>query len=147
MATTFMDIYDRAIFRFMDYDFMRLDIQEREDILDRYLLSTVGDVGVIIPDVLLFDRDTKCFEKDLDNEVVELLALGVDYYWFSAKVQNSELLRNSMSTKDFTYFSPANLMRELRNVRNDLKNEYKSMIAIYSYNHGDFSRLPGGTNE
>ena len=143
MATTFMDIYDRAIFRFMDYDFMRLDIQDREDILDRYLLSAIADVSVILPDVALFNRDDKSFETDLDNEVVELLALGLDYYWFSAKVQNSELLRNSMSTKDFTYFSPANLMRELRNVRNDLKNEYKSMIAIYSYNHGDFGRLQG----
>ena len=143
MATTFMDIYDRAIFRFMDYDFMRLDIQDRENILDRYLLSAVSDVSVILPDVALLDRETKTFEKDFDNEVIELLALGVDYYWFSAKVQNSELLRNSMSTKDFTYFSPANLMRELRNVRNDLKNEYRSMIAIYSYNHGDFERLQG----
>lgn len=143
MATTFMDIYNRAIFRFMDYDFMRLDIQDREDVLDRYLLSAIGDVGVIIPDKMVFDWDNKVFESDLDNETIELLALGVDYYWFSAKVQNSELLRNSMSTKDFTYFSPANLMRELRNVRNDLKNEYKSMVTIYSYNHGDFSQLPG----
>lgn len=145
MATTFMDIYNRAIFRFMDYDFMRLDIQDREDILDRYLLSAIGELGVVIPEVTKFDWESKTFEDDLDNEVVELLSLGVDYYWFSAKMQNSEILRNSLSTKDFTYFSPANLMRELRNVRNDLKNEYKSAIAIYSYNHGDFSQLPGGT--
>mgnify|MGYP006988826798 CR=1 FL=1 len=143
MATTFMDIYDRAIFRFMDYDFMRLDAQDREDVLDRYLLSTIGDISVIIPELMEFNRDTKTFTADLDNETIELLALGVDYYWFSAKVQNSELLRNSMSTKDFTYFSPANLMRELRNVRNDLKNEYKSMVTIYSYNHGDFTQLSG----
>ena len=145
MATTFMDIYERAIFRFMDYDFMRLDVQDREDILDRYLFSAIGELSVVIPAVANFDRDTKSFEDDFDNEVIELLALGVDYYWFSAKLQNSEILRNSLSTKDFTYFSPANLMRELRNVRNDLKAEYKSAIAIYSYNHGDFSQLPGGT--
>ncbi len=146
MATTFMDIYKRAIFRFQDYDFMRLDIQDREDILDRYLLSAIGELSVVVPEVAEFDWDTKAFESDFDNEVIELLALGLDYYWFSAKMQNSEILRNSLSTKDFTYFSPANLMRELRNVRNDLKNEYKSAIAIYSYNHGDFSTLPGGNN-
>ena len=145
MATTFMDIYKRAIFRFQDYDFMRLDIQDREDILDRYLLSAIGELSVVIPETAKYDWETKTFESDFDNEVIELLALGLDYYWFSAKMQNSEILRNSLSTKDFTYFSPANLMRELRNVRNDLKNEYKSAIAIYSYNHGDFSTLPGGT--
>lgn len=143
MATTFMDIYDRAIFRFSDYDFMRMDIQMRESILERYLLSAISDLSVIIPDVVKYDIHTKSFEQELDDEVVELLALGVDYYWFSAKIQNSELLRNSLSTKDFTYFSPANLMRELRNVRKDIKAEYKSAVTIYSYNHGDFDSLKG----
>ena len=136
-----MDIYNRAIFRFADYDFMKMDIQSREDVLDRYLLSAIGDLKVIIPDLMEYDIYDKEFTNDLDDEVIELLSLGVDYYWFSAKVQNSELLRNSMSTKDFTYFSPANLMRELRNVRNDIKAEYKSAVTIYSYNHGDFSVL------
>lgn len=136
-----MDIYNRAIFRFADYDFMKMDIQSREDVLDRYLLSAIGDLKVIIPDLMEYDIYDKEFTNDLDDEVIELLSLGVDYYWFSAKVQNSELLRNSMSTKDFTYFSPANLMRELRNVRNDIKAEYKSAVTIYSYNHGDFSAL------
>lgn len=136
-----MDIYDRAIFRFSDYDFMRMDIQSREDVLERYLMSTIGDLTVIIPDTMQHDKYEKEFAEDLDDEVIELLALGVDYYWFSSKVQNSELLRNSLSTKDFTYFSPANLMRELRNVRNDLKAEYKSAVTIYSYNHGDFDAL------
>lgn len=136
-----MDVYDRAIFRFMDYDFMRMDIDSREQILDRYLLSAIGDIKVIIPEMMEYDAYDKEFLNDLDDEVIELLALGLDYYWFSAKVQNSELLRNSLSTKDFTYFSPANLMRELRNVRNDLKAEYKSAVTIYSYNHGDFDAL------
>lgn len=141
MATTFMDIYDRAIFRFSDYDFMRIDIEDRESILERYLLSAIADVSVIIPAAMAYDSDFKEFKSDLTDEQIELLALGLDYYWFSAKVQNSELLRNSMSTKDFTYFSPANLMRELRNVRNDIKAEYKSAVTNYSYNHGDFNAL------
>lgn len=141
MATTFMDVYDRAIFRFSDYDFMRMDIQTREDILERYLFSAIADLSVIIPNLIKYDINTKAFDEQLDDEIVELLALGVDYYWFSAKVQNSELLRNSLSTKDWTYFSPANLMRELINLRNDIKAEYKSAVTIYSYNHGDFSSL------
>lgn len=141
MSTTFLDIYDRAIFRFKDYDFMRIDIQSREDILERYLLSSIADIGVVAPDYMQFNYDNKEFLSELTNELIELLALGVDYYWFSATVQNSELLRNSMSTKDFSYFSPANLMRELSTLRKDLKNEYRAAITNYSYNHGDFGAL------
>lgn len=144
MATSFLDIYDKAVFRFKDYDFMRIDIQSREDILERYLQSAVADFAVVCEDGHLeMDWDYKEFEEDLTHEEQEILALGVDYYWFSSKVQNSELLRNSMSTKDYTFFSPANLMRELRNLRNDLKAEFKTAITLYSYNHGNFASLGG----
>lgn len=144
MATSFLDIYDKAVFRFKDYDFMRIDIQSREDILERYLQSAVADFAVVCEDGHLeMDWDYKEFEEDLTHEEQEILALGVDYYWFSSKVQNSELLRNSMSTKDYTFFSPANLMRELRNLRNDLKAEFKTAVTLYSYNHGNFASLGG----
>lgn len=144
MSTSFLDIYDKAVFRFADYDFMRIDIQSREDILERFLRSAVADFAVVCKDGRLeADWDFKEFSDELTNEEQEILALGVDYYWFSSKVQNSELLRNSMSTKDYTYFSPANLMRELRNLRNDLKAEFKTAITLYSYNHGDFASLGG----
>ena len=144
MATSFLDIYDKAVFRFKDYDFMRIDIQSREDILERYLQSAVADFAVVCEDGHLeMDWDYKEFVEDLTHEEQEILALGVDYYWFSSKVQNSELLRNSMSTKDYTFFSPANLMRELRNLRNDLKAEFKTAVTLYSYNHGNFASLGG----
>ena len=142
LATSFVDIYDRAIFRFSDYDFMRVDIQAREDILEKYLFSAIADFSRVCKSGTLdYDLDEKSFINTLDDEMIEILSLGLDYYWFSSKVQNSELLRNSMSTKDYTFFSPANLMRELRNVRNDLKNEFKSAVTIYGYNHGDFAAL------
>jgi len=142
LATSYNDIYDRAIFRFSDYDFLKIDIESREDILEKYLHSAIADVAVIVEaGTLDIDDENRQFVGDIDNEVQEILALGIDYYWLSAKVQNSELLRNSLSTKDFTYFSPANLMRELINLRNDVKNEYRSAITFYSYNHGDFESL------
>lgn len=140
MATSFSDLYERAIFRFSDYDFMKFDVQLREDILHQYLMMAIPDVSEIVGrDYLAYDEDG--FVGDISDTIQEILALGIDYYWFSAKVQNSELLRNQMSTKDFTYFSPANLMRELRNVRNDIKGEYNAAITMYSYRHGDFESL------
>lgn len=142
MATSYNDVYDRAIFRFADYDFLKIDIQSREDILEKYLHSAIADVSVIVEaGTLEFSDDDREFVEDVDDEVQEILALGIDYYWLSAKVQNSELMRNSLSTKDFTYFSPANLMRELINLRNDVKKEYRAAITFYSYNHGDFASL------
>lgn len=142
MATLFDDIYSRAISRFSDYDFLQISSSSRETILERYLYSAISDFErVCLFDLSNIDTVNKAFVDDLDNESIEILALGIDYYWFSAKVQNSELLRNSLSTKDYTFFSPANLLRELRNVRNDLKSELKHRITTYSYDHGDIAGL------
>lgn len=142
MATLFDDIYSRAISRFSDYDFLQISSSSREAILERYLYSAISDFErVCLFDLSNIDLVNKAFVDDLDNESIEILALGIDYYWFSAKVQNSELLRNSLSTKDYTFFSPANLLRELRNVRNDLKSELKHRITTYSYDHGDIAGL------
>ena len=142
MATLFDDIYSRAISRFSDYDFLQISSSSRETILERYLYSAISDFErVCLFDLSNIDTINKAFVDDLDNESIEILALGIDYYWFSAKVQNSELLRNSLSTKDYTFFSPANLLRELRNVRNDLKSELKHRITTYSYDHGDIAGL------
>lgn len=146
MATPFAEIYEKAVFRFSDYDFMRIDIDARESILEKYLRSSIADFSVVCKsNYLSADWNNREFLNTLTDEECEILALGVDYYWFSSKVQNSELLRNSMSTKDYTFFSPANLMRELRNLRNDIKSEFKTAVTLYSYNHGDFASLGGSS--
>ena len=78
MSTTFLDIYDRAIFRFKDYDFMRIDIQSREDILERYLLSSIADIGVVAPDYMQFDYDNKeFFIEDLAMQFGSKIGLNV----------------------------------------------------------------------
>ena len=87
------------------------------------------------------DESLKQFNADLDDEVLEILALGVAYYWLSSKVLRVELLRNTMSTKDFTTFSNANLLREATALRDAVRDEFIGAINAYSYYDGSISKL------
>lgn len=136
MSTPYSDILDRAMFRFADTQLARMNSADQSYILQKYLESAIADFQTKCQDDLTL-RDEEGFEADLNNEVQEILALGVSYYWLSAKIMNSELLKNKLSTKDYSYFSPANLMREVQTLRDSVRKEYRDRVIRYTYDHGD----------
>jgi len=142
MSTQYSTIYDAAVSRFSDYDLVALDEFEREEVLLRYMKSACSDFRRACK-FNLDDRDDYRaeFSEDLDNDVIEILALGVAYYWCSSQVLNSEKLRNVLNTKDYSFFSPGSLLNNLRLLRDSLREEFHSRIIAYSYDHGDISGL------
>ena len=142
MSTEYSVIYDAAVSRFSDYDFLPLNEEGREDILLRYLRSAISDFNRICQyDLSKRDDDEMEFEDDLDTESIEVLALGVAYYWCSSKVLNSELFRNVLNTKDYSFFSPGSLLNNLRLLRDSLREEFHSRMIAYSYDHGNIAGL------
>lgn len=134
MATPFTDIYARAIFRFADYKFLEQDKDIREGVLEKYLISAKTEFQRICKvDLNDYDLELKQFNYDLDDEAIEILALGVAFYWLSYKTMNSELLRNVLNSKDYYYYSPANLLKEIQTLRKTLRNEFNSRMRQYSY--------------
>ena len=142
MATRFSDIYDRAVFRFQDYDFLKIPEESRRRVLRKYLDMAAMDFKKSCPyDLTKFTEEGDEYADDLDMECQEILSLGVAYYWTSFKILDSEKLRNSMSTKEYTFFSPANLLREAQTLRDSLKKEFNDAIINYSYYNGDIASV------
>lgn len=116
-----------------------IDVNE---VLRGYLNAAISDFSPVCQDDLAdVDDDLEQFNADLDNEVQEILSLGISFYWISAQIMNQELLRNSLSTKDYSYFSPANLLRESQTLRDSLRKEYRDRITRYTYHHGDIASV------
>lgn len=140
MATPYEELYERALFKMKDLKLGSMDESERRYVLKRYLDSAVADFNAKC-EKDLDDRDELAeeFAEDLTNDEKEILALGMAYYWLSAQVMDRSLLKNKISTKDYQYFSPANLMREINEMRTDVRKEYRHRITEYTYDHGDLS--------
>ena len=142
MATPFTDIYARAIFRFADYEFLKQDIETREGVLEKYLISAKTEFQRVCKiDLGAYDLELKQFNQTLDDEVIEILSLGIAFYWVSHKALNSELLKNVLNSKDYYYYSPANLLKEVQTLRKTLRTEFNSRMRQHSYNENTISTL------
>lgn len=142
MPTSFSSIYDRAVFKFTDYTFLTTAADIKKDVLWRYLQSAIVDFTPIYQENgLVYDVEKQEFNADLPDEVQEILALGIAYYWLSGQALTRSLLKNILHNKDYTSYSPANLLKEIQSLKDDLGNEYRGKINTYSVRHGNIQEL------
>ena len=121
---------------------MKQDIETREGILEKYLMSAKTEFQrVCKTDLGDYDLELKQFNQTLDDEVIEILSLGIAFYWLSYKALNSELLKNVLNSKDYYYYSPANLLKEVQTLRKTLRDEFNSKMRQHSYNENTISTL------
>lgn len=83
--------------------------------------------------------------NDLSDEEIDILVDLMRVEWLKHKLYNSELLRNGMSTKDYTVFSPANLQNQIRITYQDAREEARMRLYQYSYTHPLSNKLGGAT--
>lgn len=142
MATSYDTIFNAALSRITDDDLLQLAERDIQDVMLGYLKAAQADFLHLCEfDLSQYDDDAMEYAEDLDDEVIEILALGVAAYWCSAKALNAKLFRNVLNTKDYTFFSPATLMTSLRTLRDSLQREYQQKIINYTYMHGDIAGL------
>lgn len=141
MGTSFKEIYERAIFRFSDYEILKQKVKDREDILEKYLISAKTDFTHACDIDLSCDYTSKEFVEDLGDEIIEILALGISYYWLSYQALNSKALKNVLNSKDYYYYSPANLLKEVQTLRRTVRDEFNGKMRKYSFDHNSVANL------
>lgn len=142
--------YDYFTEAFLDkvtsYDFPKDDL-ERTEYVDRlmkraisrfrsmckYDFSTTGD------DVIRgFRVDVN--EEDLD-EILEIVSDGMVVQWLKPYLNRAENLSNMLNTRDFTAYSPANLLTAVRSAYEEARKRYEFDMRNYTYAHGDLRNL------
>ena len=145
MATSFNDIVERFIPTVAEYSFFKLDDDELNELLKPYIISAVTQFSsVCMSETVQFNKDSFEFSEDLSDEVIDILVDLVRVEWLKHKLYNADLLKNGMSTKDYTIFSPANLQEQIRETYVAARNTAKMRLYQYSYTHPD-SNIAGIT--
>lgn len=54
---------------------------------------------------------------------------------------NTDALQNALNTKDFTLYSPANLLEKMTDLMNITSKRLKGEINLYSFRNGEISSL------
>ena len=140
MATEFRAVYGSFLGKITDNDLSAMTEEEANSVMSDLLRYGVVIFSESCKKDLLTVTSTG-WEDDLTDYEIEILAELMVEAWYKPRVNFAELLRNQLSTKDFTTFSPANLHKENREAYEAAHKRARSMINEYSYRYNNIGEL------
>ncbi len=140
MATPYEDIFGVFIGKISDYNLGNLDQADLEEILIQFLRSAIVRFENCKQDLSDRNDALQQFTDDLTEQEIEILACYMIVQWLSPLINSIELLKQSLSSRDYRIYSQANHLKEMRELRDDSTIEAQRLKTAYSYS-GDFSDL------
>ena len=141
------DIFTRAFLeKVTELDFPIRDY-ERNGIIDGYMKRAINSFRTVCLHDLTTTADDVVREFDVDvpdedlDELADIISEGMVVQWLKPYVYKQENLENLISTKDFSTYSPAELLNRVKGTYQDARKDFKHMIRDYSYDHGDLTDL------
>lgn len=132
-----------------EYELLALEEGDREAVVDGYLKKSLANST--FRKVCKFDfignadDETRTFTLDVDedvlDEIVEIVSDGMLVQWLKKFVYQQEILTNVMNTRDYTMYSPAELLLRVGNAYEKAQKDFTQGIREFSYNHGDLTVL------
>lgn len=140
MATDFSVVYGSFLSKVTDTDLSDMTEEDANSVMSDLLKqATVKFSESCKKD--LSDVTATGFVSDLDDYEVDILSELMVEAWYKAHINYTDLLRNKLSTKDFTTFSPANLQKENRESYDLAHKRARSMINEYSFRMNNIGDL------
>ena len=130
-----------------EFEFLQLPTADRTDLIDGYMKRAIAEFKHICIYDLMYAMNDETRELSIDikdddiDEIVNIVSEGMVVQWLKPYIYRQELLENTLNTKDFTTYSPAELLMRVGNAYKDSQKDYLQMTREYSYNHGDLTDL------
>lgn len=130
-----------------EYELGFLATDDRDEIVHGYMKRSIAGFKKNCKYNLVSSRVDELGEFNVDipsddlDEIVDIISEGMVVQWLKPYVYKQELLENTINTRDFTTYSPAELLMRIGNAYEKAQKDYTQMIREYSYNNGDLSDL------
>lgn len=135
------------ISKITERDLLILEEDTRNEIVLDYMKRAVNGFKYVCRYDLAssYDDENQCFtvdiaDRDID-EIVDIISEGMVVQWLKPYVNSQELLFNTLNTRDFTLYSPAELLLRVGNAYKQAQKDYTQMVREYSFNTGDLTDL------
>lgn len=143
--------YDRFTEAFLskisEFDFVSLRDFERNGLIDGYMKRAVASFKKVCKydlagtgDDILREFMIDIPDEDLD-EIADIISEGMIVQWMKPYTYRQENLESVLNTKDFTTYSPAEMLSRICSAYASAKRDFVNMIREYSYVHGDLTDL------
>lgn len=140
MATAYKEIYASFLSKITDYSILTLDQEVLESQLEMYLRSSIPKFRrprVDLKSTIELQDDSgfslKYFEDDLSLMEIEILATLMVCEFFKPITNTEMIYKQSMTDKEFRFYSQANHLAELKDLAKDVWKEAERLIRDYSF--------------
>lgn len=134
MATPYEKIYESLLPKFRSYEIPFMSVDEVKEYLHDFLIPAISKFHVCRKD--LNDRDDilERFNVDLSGIEIEILSnyLLLEYL-DSEYVRTPTLLKLALPSTDFKAFSPANMLEKLMNMHKTYLSENETLVSRYAW--------------
>lgn len=130
-----------------EYELFRLADDERTMIVDDYMKKAIAAFRPMCQYDLstTSDDSTRSFDVEINDddidEIVDIISEGMLVQWMKPYVYRQENLENALSTRDFSVFSPAELLLRISGAYDTVRKNFIQMMREYSFRHGDLTVL------
>lgn len=140
MATDFSTVYESFLGKITDTDLSDMTEADANSVMSDLLKQAIVKFSESCKKDLSSVTQTG-WENDLDDYEIDILSELMVEAWYKPHINFTDLLRNKLSTKDFTTFSPANLQKENRESYDLAHKRARSMINEYSFRMNNIGDL------
>ena len=144
MNTSYKTVFNEFKDKITDPDLITFAESLQTEMLVAYMnkaISRCGRVTNKVVDLSLRDDELMEFSVEIPYEVMDIITEWMTVFWLQPYVNNLENLRNNLSTKDFSVFSPANLLEKVGNRYDTARKQARSLTNEYSYIIADMKEL------
>jgi hypothetical protein len=144
MGTTYSEVFDSFKDNIIDPDLLQFAQELQNDMLLAIMKKAIVKCQRVVKqtvDLLLRNDEIMEFEHCIPEDVLDILTEWMTVVWLKPYVNNIENLRNNLSTKDFSSFSPANLLDKIGDRYEKSRKYAKSITNEYSYVIADMKGL------
>ena len=132
MGTPFTVLYDSVLSKIRDYDFFNMKQDEIYEVLSDYLRPAIAAFRSCKQDIS--QRTETGFECTLTDTEVEILANYMTIAYLDSNYIRVPLaLKQTLSSKDFNAFSPANHLDKMVEMREKYRKDNETLLVRYSY--------------
>lgn len=140
--------YDRFAEAFLskisDYNLAMLEGYQQRDLTDRFLHTACSSFSRLckydLTDEAL-DDDTRTLTTNIPQkqlgEIVDIISAGMVAAWMNMYLYRQENLQNVLNTTDFSGYSPAELLKQIRAAHKQASDNFTSAMRRYSYDNAD----------
>ena len=147
MSVSYDIFVDAFLGKISEYSFLEIPSVTRTEIVDGYMKRAfVSFKKNCKYDFYTTGNDTsRAFDLDISDsdlyEIVDIVSDGMIVQWLKPYVYKQELLENALSTRDYSVYSPAELLKRVSDAYAKAQSDYKQAIMDYSYNKGELGDL------